>query len=171
MLGLRLAAVCLMAARLVAADQRISWAIGAWPALAVGLPGAIAIATEPRPWLRRTMFGVIAGAYAVWMLRDDAWRIEAFWLGHAMAVIIEAVIASVFLETRAWRWSLAPGLVFGAAVLYFAFPTVSADVATRHASWLVQLVLFLCANAARRAMAAERRPSRSAPPGSFRSVR
>lgn len=151
-----MAALGVLAARLALADPGASpWITGLLPALATSLAVALAVATEPRTWLRRLWFALVALVYAAWMLCDDGWRTDWFWVKFSLLTLAEAAAVALFAETRLWRWSLAPGLVLFLWLLYHLIPGYANDVVYRHASWLVQALLLLAATAGRRAMHAE----------------
>jgi len=148
---LRFASLALLGAWLVLFDRRQPlWVIGLTPALVTLFVVAIAVISEPRMWLRRVELSLVALAYVAWMLHEDRWHTEPSWLRDALFTMAEAAVIAPFLESRLWRWSLIPGLLLVLWLLYHLFPTYGGSL--RRDAWLLQALILLIVNAARRAM-------------------
>lgn len=154
----RITALTLLVLRLVAADvpPGPSWIIGVMPALATAIAAAVAVALEPSLLLRRLMLAVVIVAHVAWIAHDElGWHGDPFHVHLVLWTLAEAAVVVVFLETRLWRWSLLPGVVLAVWLGYHLLPRLAADVLTERIVWLVQALLLLAANGARRAIQEE----------------
>lgn len=154
----RVAAIALLLLRLVAADvpPASGWAIGVIPALATSIAAAFAVVLDPSASIRRLMLIAVIVGHVAWIAHDElGWHTDPFHVRLVMWTIAEGAVVFVFVETRLWRWSLLPGLVLAGWLGYHLLPRIMADVMSERIVWLVQALLLLVANGARRAIQAE----------------
>lgn len=146
--ALRLAAFAAACTRLVLSDCRSapSWALGLEPAIVGAVLAALAIALEPRPWVRRVMFATLVIVNALRMLHDDGmWRDDPFWTEKVIWTAVESVAILGFIETRLWRWWPIPFFPLTAWFLFHLIPGQHPAVIVERAAWLLQAWLLLVA--------------------------
>lgn len=120
---------------------------------------AASVVSESRTGVRRALLLVASAAFTVWMLYGDGWRPdEGVYVRAALWTAGEAGILFLFVETTAWRWSLAPGLAaVGSIVMHVMLNVYGSWTVSKRISWLVFALGMLIANGALRAMREEDR--------------
>jgi len=135
-----------MAIRVVAL---LGWMLCAWvlqltPAFLL-IAASIAVITTPYPWLRRTAVALIVTFHLI-SVTDDL----------VLLTLAEAALLAPFLETRLWRWSLAPGILLAAWLLFHVLPGGYGSVGSAaRITWLFHSLVLLCASCGWRSIKAE----------------
>jgi hypothetical protein len=149
---LRFAVIAAVAVRIVLATHGNATASSLIVAVAMASAAAFAIVTERRAALRHVLLGIVVALHLASVLYDGGWRTDWFVTKFALMLLAESALIVPFLETRWWRWSLAPGLLLAAWLTYHLFPGYANAVVSRHAVWLAQALVLLIANAAVRSI-------------------
>jgi hypothetical protein len=139
------------------ADQENPW-LGPIPALVAAIAVAIAIAMEPRAWLRRLFLGLVVALHVLYIEESSH---GDTWPSANLAVVTfgEAALIVLFVESRLWRWSLVPGIAMSLWLTLHLLPLGYASLFAMadgyRVSWLVHALLLLCANGGWRSINAE----------------
>lgn len=168
---IRLAVIGGWALRLIATtDRRDPW-VGPFPALLAAIAVAIAIVMEPRAWLRRLALGLVVALLYTYYVRANADGVVRLHSTLALITLGETVLVVGLLETRLWRWSLAPGIALAFWLLIHLLPgyiPFAGDATEYRVTWLVHALLLLCANGGWRSIRAELEEDRARSAGSTR---
>jgi len=146
-MSLRIVVVAVLAAWLVSIEvDEAAWSGDMFVTIGVCLAVAIAVVSEPRVAVRRAGLGVVVALFAAAVMFSHGWQLALLNLG-------EAALIALLVETRAWRWSVIPGLVLLCWFMLHLLPSgYGRGAPVDRMAWLFLALLMLVGNAARRAM-------------------